>query len=261
MTVNDIATAIEQYAPPSLQEDYDNTGLQVGDPAMAVGSVLVCLSVSEDIIEEAVRRECNMIVAHHPLFFRPIRHLTGSSTTERIATAAIRHGIAVYSAHTNLDSAVGGVSYEMAHRLELKNMMPLEPKAPDAPTGMGIIGELVRPLPALEFLQQLKSLFEVKALRYSALSSTLVVRKVALCGGSGASLTSAAIKAKADAYVCGDIKYHDYDSYGPEILLADIGHFEGELCAKNILRRIIKKAWPEATVMLAEDETNPVGIL
>lgn len=261
MTVNDIASAIEQYAPQGLQEDYDNTGLQVGDPAMQVGSVLVCLSVTEDIIVEAVRRECNVIVSHHPLFFRPIKHLTGASTTERIAAAAIRHGIAIYAAHTNLDSAFGGVSYEMAHRLELKSMMPLEPTAPDALTGMGIIGEPARPMPALEFLQQLKSVFEVKALRYSTLSSTLVVRKVALCGGSGASLIKAAIEAKADAYVCGDIKYHDYDSYGPEILLADIGHFEGELCAKNILRRIIKKAWPEATVMLAEDEKNPVGTL
>ncbi len=261
MTVNDIATVIERYASPSLQEDYDNSGLQVGDSTMTVGSVLVCLSVTEDIIEEAVRRECDMIVTHHPLFFRPIKHLTGTSTTERIAAAAIRHGIAVYSAHTNLDYAFGGVSYEMAHRLELKQIMPLEPTSPDAHTGMGIIGEPARPLPAVEFLQQLKSVFEVKALRYSALSSTLVVRRVALCGGSGASLIQAAIKAKADAYVCGDIKYHDYDSYGPEILLADIGHYEGELCAKNILKRIIKKGCPEATVMLAEDEKNPVGTL
>lgn len=228
---------------------------------MIVVSILVCLSVTEDIIEEAVRRQCNMIVSHHPLFFRPIKHLTGSSTTERIATAAIRHGIAIYAAHTNLDSAFGGVSYEMAHRLELKHVVPLEPTAPDASTGLGIIGEPARPLPALEFLQQLKNVFEVKALRYSALSPTLVVRKVALCGGSGASLINVAIRAHADAYVSGDIKYHDYDGYGPEILLADIGHYEGELCAKNILKRIIKKSWPEATVMLAEDEKNPVGTL
>lgn len=261
MTVNDIAAAIEQYAPIHLQEEYDNSGLQVGDPSMRVGSVLVCLSVTEDIIEEAVRRECNMIVSHHPLFFHPVRQLTGSSTTERIAAAAIRCGIAIYSAHTNLDSAFGGVSYEMAHRLELKHLVPLEPTAPEAATGLGIVGEPIRPLPALEFLQQLKTVFEVKALRYSALSPTLVVRRVALCGGSGASLIRAAIRTKADAYVCGDIKYHDYDSYGSEILLADIGHFEGELCAKNILRRIIKKAWPETTVMLAEDEKNPVGML
>ena len=106
--VKDIAKAIEDFAPLRLKESWDNPGLQVGDPEMEVSAVLLCLDVTEEILQEAKKRDCNMIVSHHPLIFGGLKRLTGATCVERIAADALRSDIAIYSAHTNLDSAFEG---------------------------------------------------------------------------------------------------------------------------------------------------------
>lgn len=259
--VKDIAAAIEEFAPLSLKESWDNPGLQVGDPEMEVAGILLCLDVTEEILEEARKRDCNMIVSHHPLIFGGLRRLTGATPTERIAAAAVKDDIAIYSAHTNLDSTFEGVSYEMAHMLGMKECRPLEPSAAgDDSEGLGIVG-IVEPTPKLEFLRKVKDTFGVKDLRYSAQTPGIVVRKVALCGGSGGSLIKRALASGADVYLCGDLKYHDYTSYGSELLLADIGHFESELCSREILCRAIRHKYPDCVTYLSECERNPIRIL
>lgn len=259
--VKEIAKAIERFAPLSLKESWDNPGLQVGNPEMNVSGVLLCLDVTEEIIGEAIKRDCNMIVSHHPLIFGGLKRLTGATPTERMAAKALTSGIAIYSAHTNLDSAYEGVSYEMAHILGMKNCEPLEPSnSGDTSQGLGIAGE-VEPTPKLEFLRKVKEAFSVRDLRYSAQSPGIVVRKVALCGGSGASLINRAIESGADIYICGDLKYHDFTSHGADILLADIGHFESELCSRKILSRVIRESYPECVTYFAETEKSPIKIL
>ena len=259
--VKEIAKAIEDFAPLSLKESWDNPGLQVGDPEMDVTAVLLCLDVTEEIMAEAKKRDCNMIVSHHPLIFGGLKRLTGATPTERIAADALLSGIAIYSAHTNLDSTYEGVSYEMAHMLGMKECRPLEKSATgDETNGLGIVGE-VSPTPKLEFLRKVKEAFAVRDLRYSAQTPGIVVRKVALCGGSGGSLLKAAIASGADVYLCGDLKYHDFMSYGSDILLADIGHFESELCSRKILCRAIREVYPECVTYFSECERNPIGIL
>lgn len=258
LKVKDIAKAIEDFAPLSLMEEWDNPGLQVGDRDMEVTGLLVCLDVTEEILKEAKKRDCNMIVSHHPLIFGGLKHLTGSSPTERIVAAALRDDIAIYAAHTNLDSAFEGVSYEMAHMLGMKDCHPLEKNASGGENeGLGVVGT-VSPTPKLEFLRKVKDTFEVKDLRYSAQTPGIVVRKVALCGGSGGSLIKKALKSGADVYICGDLKYHDFTSYGSEILLADIGHFESELCSRKILSRAIRSAYPDCVIYFSECERNPI---
>lgn len=259
--VKDIAKAIEDFAPLRLKESWDNPGLQVGDPEMEVTAVLLCLDATEEIMHEALKRDCNMIVSHHPLIFGGLRRLTGATPTERIAESAIRHNIAIYSAHTNLDSTYEGVSYEMAHILGMSDCRPLERSASgDETQGLGIVGN-VRPTPKLEFLRKVRDAFEVRDLRYSAQTPGIVVRKVALCGGSGGSLLKEALASGADVYLCGDLKYHDYTTYGSEILLADIGHFESELCSRKILFRAIHEALPDCLTYFSECEKNPIRIL
>lgn len=259
--VKEIASAIEGFAPLSLRESWDNPGLQVGDPEMNVAGVLLCLDVTEEIIDEAKRRDCNMIVSHHPLIFGGLKRITGATPTERMVAEALKSGIAIYSAHTNLDSTYEGVSYEMAHSLGLKQCEPLEPSCSgDMSQGLGIVGE-AEPTPKLEFLRKVKETFSVRDLRYSAQSPGIVVRKVALCGGSGASLIKRAISSGADIYICGDLKYHDFTSYGGDILLADIGHFESELCSRKILSRVIREKYPECVTYFAESEKSPIKIL
>lgn len=256
-TVSDIARAIEAYAPLRLQEDYDNAGLQTGSPRARVNAVLVCLDVTEEIIDEALRRQCDMIVSHHPLIFRGLKQLTGADITQRLVIRSLEAGVAIYSAHTNLDSARGGVSAEMGHRLGLRNMQPLVPSAVDAEAGLGAVGD-IEPTPKMEFLRHVKEKFGVKSLRYSASAPQLVVRKVALCGGAGASFIGDAVAAGADIYITGDLKYHDFTGHGSDIVLADIGHYESELCSRHILQRIVSEAFPDCPVYLSETETNPI---
>lgn len=258
--VKDIAKAIEDFAPKELQESYDNTGLQIGDPEMDVKAVLLCLDVTEEILAEARRRQCNMIVSHHPLLFSGLKQITGSSPTQRIVAEALRHDIAIYASHTNLDSAFQGVSYELAHMLNLSNVSPLLPSGREPETGLGVIGDL-SPTPRLEFLRKVKEALGVAHLKYSAQSPQLVVRKVAICGGAGASLIADARRAGADVLLTGDLKYHDFTSNGYAILLADIGHYESELCTKRIFSRIIRQAYPDCVTYFAESESNPIAYI
>lgn len=262
--VKDIAAAIEAFAPRSLQESYDNAGMQVGDPDMKVSAVLLCLEVTPEIIEEARLRQCNLIVSHHPLLFSGLKQITGATPTQRMVMDALRYNIAIYSAHTNLDSAVDGVSFEIAHSLDMKNISILDPKPclPDSggECGLGVIGD-IQPTPTLEFLRKVRDTFKVSPLRYSSRTPKIVIRKVAVCGGSGASLVKNAIAAGADVLLTGDIKYHDYTGYGHDILLADIGHYESELGCRKIFSSIIREAFPECVTFFSDTETNPIGYM
>lgn len=258
--VKDIAAIIEEFAPRDLQESYDNAGLQVGNPEQEVSGVLVCLDVTEDVINEAKERECNLIVSHHPLIFKGLKNLTGADATQRLVIEALKNDISVYSAHTNLDSVWDGVSHEIARKLGVKKLEVLEPQINHPNAGLGVVGN-ISPLPKIEFLRKIKETFKVGALRYSAQSPSVVVRRVAVCGGSGASLISAAIKANADILVTGDVKYHDFTSYGDEIIIADIGHYESELCSREILSRVIREKFPELTIYSSDTEANPIKIL
>ena len=129
--VSDIARTIEEFAPKSLQESYDNTGLQVGNPDMQVTAALLCLDITEEILDEAIQRQCNLVITHHPLIFRGLKEITGRTAIERIVAKAIRHDVAIYSAHTNLDSAWDGVSHEMAHMLNMTCLLYTSPSPRD----------------------------------------------------------------------------------------------------------------------------------
>ena len=257
LKVKDIADVIEDFAPKRLQESYDNAGLQIGNPEMDVTAALLCLDVTEEVLDEAIERHCNMIVYHHPMIFKGLKEVTGRTATERIVIKAIRENVAIYSAHTNLDSAWEGVSHEIAHVLDMSEISVLEPKDDNPSTGLGVIGK-IQPTPKIEFLRKIKEAFKVKCLRYSSQSPQLVVRKAAICGGSGASLIREAIRNGADIIITGDVKYHDFTTYGLDIIIADIGHYESELCTKKIFSRIIREKYPDFVTYFAEAETNPI---
>ena len=258
--VKEIAACIEDFAPKCLQESYDNAGLQTGDPEMTVTAVLVCLDVTQEIVEEAIERGCNMIVSHHPLIFKGLKSLVGTNLTQRIVIECIKKNIAVYSAHTNLDSVWDGVSHEIARRLGVKDVEVLAPNNDNERAGLGVIGN-INPVPKIEFLRKIKETFNVRALRYSSQSPALVVRKVAVCGGAGASLISTAIHRDADILVTGDVKYHDFTSFGQDIIIADIGHYESEICSRDILSRIIRSCVADLVIYQSDIETNPIKIL
>lgn len=255
--VKDIAALIERTAPLNFQDSYDNSGLQVGFPEAAVSKVLVCLDVTEAVVEEAERLGCELIVSHHPLLFRALKQVSDSTYQQRCAVSAIRSGVAIYSAHTSLDNARGGVNWKIAEIIGMEPSGWLVPNPDGLDAGSGLVGDLRRPVPDTEFLAMLKEKFGVECLLHSQTSGR-TVRKVAVCGGAGAFLLPDAVKAGADCFVCGEFHYHDYfENKG--VLLAELGHWQSEQFTVDLLAEMISRAFPELKVIRTSICTNPIN--
>jgi len=154
--IADLISYLEQYAPLAYQESYDNCGLLVGDKQLACTGVVVCLDVIEDVVDEAIAKGYNLIVAHHPVIFSGLKKITGANYVERIIIKAIQHNIAIYAIHTNLDNLEDGVSGMLAQKLELKNTRILSPKK-------GNLSKLVTFVPVSDTEKLLQGLFATGA--------------------------------------------------------------------------------------------------
>jgi dinuclear metal center YbgI/SA1388 family protein len=353
---------LDSAIPLAFQESYDNSGLQVGLPDQEVTSAMICLDVTEKVVSEAIESGCNLLISHHPLIFNGIKKMTGNTYTERILYSAVKNDIAIYSAHTNLDMSINGVSRKMAEKIGLEKVSVLSPSADrllklvtyipeshfervknalfeagagvignydncgyavsgtgsfrgneatnpfagekgkihfekeirfetvlfshlkdkvtealikthpyeevaydlyalendNTGIGLGCVGILHNPLPETDFLKLIYSVFDARGIRYSDLTGK-TVSKVALCGGSGASLIYDAIHSGADVYLTADIKYHDFFKTENRILLIDAGHFETEKFSREILKDLIIKKFPKFAVRFSETNTNPIN--
>lgn len=362
MKIRDVISQIEAIAPLAFQESYDNSGLCVGSPAGEVNGILITLDVTEEVIEEAIRKKADLIISHHPLIFQGLKRITGNTPQERCVIKAIRHGIAVYCAHTNMDNVIHqGVNEALAAKIGLSScrvLVPLrghlcklvtfvphayaetvrnalfeagagqignydccsynlqgegtfragenthpftgqqgtlhrEPETrievilprhlqssvlhallkvhpyeepaydiyllenPHPWAGAGVIGEFLSPLDESSFLNHVKKVTGVPVLRHSPCTGKMI-KKVALCGGSGGFLISEALRAGADAFVTADLKYHQFQEGDGVILLVDAGHYETEQFVKEVFYTLITKKIPNFAVHLSEVETNPV---
>jgi dinuclear metal center YbgI/SA1388 family protein len=249
--LSDIIEVIEKLAPPALASDWDNTGLQVGYPGAEVKSVLVALDPLAEVVEEAGQLGCGLVVAHHPLFFRAVKRLDLSGGQGAVVGAAIRAGVAVYSAHTSLDRIPDGVSAALAAKLGLKKTSVLE-QAGGWPMGhgFGVAGELPKKTSALELAKALKKALGLGHARLIG-EPGRAVKRVALCGGSGSELIGAAMACGADAYVTGDVKYHDaLGAIELGMAVIDIGHFGSELPVVEHLAGLLRKAFKKAGLRL-----------
>lgn len=363
--IKDILKLIEEVAPISLQESYDNSGVQVGDVNQTANGALLCLDVTESVIDEALDLGCNLIISHHPLVFRAFKSLTGKNYIERILIKACKHDLVIYAAHTNLDNANNGVNYKLASLLGLTNVRILSPQkqmllklvtfVPEShaeivrnalsnagaghignydscsfnvlgdgkfravsnecnpfcgeigilhtepevrietvlpvfkkshvlrtllavhpyeepaydfypldnnwdQVGAGIVGELPEEVDEIEFLQRIKNLFDVDTVQHSTLIGK-PIREVAICGGSGAFLVNEAINYGADIFITGEAKYNDFYDVENRILLAVIGHYESEICTKEIFYEIISKKMPTFALYSSNVNSNPVKYL
>ena len=258
MTVKDILNCITEIAPLHWQESYDNAGLQVGDINAEVYKALICLDITEEVVDEAVAKGCNLVVSHHPLIFKGLKHLTPQTYIERAVMKAIKHDITMISMHTNLDNSYLGVSRMLAERLGLKELHLLQPSADEPEVcGAGMIGELEKPMEEIDFLGLVADRIGTPCLRHSALTGRKI-QKVALCGGSGSPFMGDALRNHADAYLTADIKYHDFFVPEGNILLVDGGHFETEQFTKELICELIRKKFPTFAAEIAETRTNSV---
>ena len=362
MKIRDIIAALEIFAAPELQEDYDNAGLITGQHDSDCTGVLCCLDVNLEVLAEAVANNCNLVLAHHPIIFKGLKKLNGSNYVEQVIIEAIRKNIAIYACHTNLDNVVMGVNNSIAEKLGLKNLRILSPKtkilrrlitfsplehaekvrkavfaagaghigkyaecsfnsigtgtfkaeeganpyvgdvgkqhqeqenkieivypfyletqvvkalvaahpyeevAYDIFTmenvhfgiGAGVIGELDEPVDEKTFLSRLKSAFGLTVVRHTTLRGE-PVKKVAVCGGSGAFLIRKAVASGADFYISSDIKYHEFFDAEGKTVVADIGHYESEQYTIDLLQALVLKKFPTFAVLKTRVNTNPVA--
>lgn len=359
MKIKDVTNYIEELAPLAYAEDFDNVGLLVGNYQTEVKGVLVTLDTLEETVDEAIAKNCNLIISFHPIIFSGLKKLNGNSYVEKAVLKAIKNDIAIYATHTALDNSNKGVSAKICEVLGLQNTKVLIPKkglvkklttyipkdylekirqalfeakagnignydhcsftnigevtfkgnensnpvlgkkgelqkeeeiqltitfeqkneaailealfenhpyeevAYEITTtenvhqniGMGMIGELEKPLEEKDFLVYLKKTMQTDCVRYSNLLHKKIHR-VAVLGGSGSFAISNAIKEKADAYVSADFKYHDFFKAENKILLADIGHYESEQFTKRLLVDYLTKKFSNFAIVLSEKSTN-----
>jgi dinuclear metal center YbgI/SA1388 family protein len=361
MKLSVIIKALEELAPPVYQESYDNAGLIAGNPGDEIRSALLAVDITEDVLEEAVSGKADLIISHHPVVFAPLKGITGKTRAEKILLKAIRKNVALYCAHTNLDTMYAGVNHALAGKLGITNprilapvsgelrklvtfvpldyadavrtalfnagaghigkydqcsyslkgtgsFRPLEathpfvgekgklhfeneerietvyPKALESAVidsllathpyeeaaydiypldniypmlGAGMIGTLDKALNATEFLAGVKEKLGCRVLRYSGPPGG-DIKTVACCGGSGSFLIPVAIAAGADAFVTGDIKYHQFLDSENDILLVDAGHFETEQYTKEIFYEFLTKKFPTFAIRFSNIITNPI---
>lgn len=361
MKIAEVISFLESIAHPSLQENYDNAGLNIGSKDRECTGIICTLDTTEEVIREAIIKKCNLVVSHHPVIFGGLKKISGNNYVEKVIISAIKNDIAVYAIHTNLDNVMNGVSGKMANMLGLKNISILSEKSNTlkklftfAPVnkaeeirnalfkaggghigkysecsfnmegigtfkgnedanpyvgeiskqhhekeikievvfpaylessitrtlkvahpyeevafdiinlsnshqgiGSGVIGELPEQKTEEEFLNLLMDIFKIKALRHTALFKKLV-KKIALCGGAGSFLIPMALKAGADVFVTGDIKYHDFFEANGQIIIADIGHYESEQFTIDLIKEFLEQKFHTFAVLKTEETTNPV---
>jgi dinuclear metal center YbgI/SA1388 family protein len=245
--LKEIIELVEKLAPPVLAEEWDNSGLQVGDPSASITSVLVALDPVREVMEEARKTNAGLLITHHPFFFSPVRSFDLSKGQGALLNMAIREGIAIYSAHTSLDKARPGVSDALAGILGLKKTGPIEQDL-GWPSGFGLgrVGDLPKKTSVRELALKFKKALGSDMLRLTGDPERLV-KRVAVCGGSGAGLIDAALAAGAEAYITGDIKYHEA-LYASEVGLSimDAGHFYTERYCLDWFAKAIKGLFNEA---------------
>lgn len=267
ITRREVSQIIERCAPLSLQEEYDNCGLQVGNLSLPVRRILIALDVTEETVYEAKQKGAEMIVSHHPLLFRGLKRISPQDYISRTVIEAIKNDITIYAAHTNLDNAPEGVNKKLANVLGLTALSPLAPLPSSRTAGLsadmaekassGIIGKLPQEMSEKDFISLLKERLHTPCIKYNHVERS--IRKVALCGGAGSNLIGCAISKGADAFLTGEIGYHLFFGH-PEILLLEAGHYETEQHTTQLLKEIITQELPQLECFISEKSKSPINV-
>ena len=239
MIIRQITDVIERFAPLEWQESYDNAGLIVGRPDDEVHKALLAVDVTEEVLDEAEAEGCDLVITHHPIVFRALKRFNSADP---------------------LDSAPGGMSWRLAEMLGVGNLRVLQPSETGDGAGFGVVGELPEAIDTVEFMRIIQRRLEVSVVRYSDIA-TSGVRRVAVCTGAGASLIGEARRAGADIYITADMKYNDFMAPDKALTVADIGHFESEYCAIQLIFDILSKNLCTFAVRKSERSRNPVNYL
>lgn len=251
---------MDDIAPLSLQEPWDNSGLQIDYGNEEIERVLVALEITGDIIEEAILKKTNMIVVHHPLIFNPIRSINYKSVEGDYLIRLIRAGIAVYASHTCFDSARNGNNDCLMELLGMQRFSRLSmPGKGFEDSSLARVGMLQEPILFSVFIEKLSDVLKNPGgIKVSGDNSRLV-QKIAVCTGAGGEYYAGAVAANADVFISGDIKHHQAQAAKElGLCIVDAGHFGTEqIFVENMAGQMKEKSAGELTVMLTEVMQNP----
>lgn len=259
-TLREICACLHALAPPSLAEDWDNVGLLTGDPAMDVARVMTCLTVTPESAGEAVARQADLVVSHHPLPFRPVQRLVTDTTVGRLLWQLTTHRIAVYSPHTAFDSARHGINQHLAAGLGLEGILPLLPIAgAPADTGRGRMGCLPQPATLHDVIGRLKQFLTLEHLHYVGALDHRITRVGVACGAAGEFLLPAR-EAGCHLLVLGETNLHTcLEALATGVALALPGHFASERFGVERLADELATAFPQVEVWASADERDPLA--
>lgn len=240
LTVKNLMDIIEQYAPLTLKEDFDNVGLMVGDTENIVNNILVCLDCTVEVIKEAKEKKCNFILSHHPLFFIKPKSITSETIKGEKVISLIKNDIALYAAHTNLDSTKGGLNDFAVELLGFKEFEVIDKKE-NTDMGIGRIIKVNGQFTLKEICKKVKKAYDIEQLRFSG-DLNKKIKKIALINGSGTDYFSLATNLGCDCIITGDTTYHYVsDLYEQNVALIDAGHFNSEWPAMKVVSKILEK--------------------
>lgn len=239
MKFKQFVESIENFAPLSLQEDWDHSGIQIGDPECPVNGVVLTLDVTYDAIQYAISNNRNTILSHHPLLFEPLYAITPLDYIGRRVIASIHHHLNIYSAHTNMDIVRGGVSDLLLESIGITEFEVLE----EGPIGIGRYGKQEKS-DILSFIKKVKQSLAIDHVIYYG-PPQKNIETVAAVGGSGGDFITDACRVGADILITGDIKHHDHErAYESGLSLLDVGHYHSEklllVALKNYIQTFYK---------------------
>ena len=228
---DEIIEVLEKLAPVETAQNWDNSGWQIFLGKEETKKVMICLTVTKNIISQAIEQECDLIISHHPLIFNPIKKITNDTICEQIITEAIKNDIQIYSLHTNLDIANGGVNDVLCERLGIEIV---ETRC----DGFVKIAKLHEIIDIDSFILKLKISLNASKIKMINPSNKKYIQTIAVCSGAGGSFLNE-LK-DIDAFITGDIKYHNALDV-QDIVLIDAGHFETERVVLQSLKNILEK--------------------
>ncbi|MGD9086551.1 MAG: Nif3-like dinuclear metal center hexameric protein [Desulfobacterales bacterium] len=278
-TVAQVIEIMDRLVPPWLAEEWDNVGLQIGNPQLPVQRIWIALDPSVEVIEAACKNKVDLLITHHPLIFRPLKSIDFGTPGGSIIQMAAQHHLAIFSAHTNFDIVSDGVNDILAQRLGIKQLEILQSIKVEASAqkevgisadgevlyGIGRIGVLDKPLSLKALVSMFKKKLKLNFVKVAG-DPKIKITRVALCSGSGSSLMPAFLSSEADVYISGDIHYHNArDAESVQRAIIDIGHFASEhLMVEALAQRLeqlITEAGISAKIKACTIEKDPFRFL
>jgi len=239
-----IISKIEKYASLGLSESWDNSGWQIDLGHDYTNKVLIALSLTKNVLEQAITNDCDLIITHHPLIFNSIKKINNSLILE-----AIKNNICVYSAHTNLDKTYGSTTDALCGVLGLQNLVTVEDYVK--------ITHLKDELALEQLIDNIKQALNLETVKLINPDNITIAKNIAVCAGAGGGFIDNLRNYDVDVYITGDIKFHKaLEVEGFAVI--DIGHFESELPVLPLIQGLISKT--KVDVMIAKEEKPWVNV-